>query len=279
MFVVTGASGFVGTHLVRALLAQGASVLAAARRPIPALPNGQALQVVDYGDLIPPGRDCVLIDLADTRDLAAAQAAGSAHVGAAAERAKRLYARDWAFVVVASSAAVYGDAQTQAQREDEAVSPVSTYARAKLAAENAALAQGGAALRLANLYGPGMAANNVLSDILAQRHTAGPIKIRDGRPVRDYLWAADAVAAFVRVASARASGIWNVGTGRGTSALALAQMLATRFGQLNREIVETAPQAAVSHLVLDCAALAAKLSWTAHTSLDDGLSQIVADMK
>ena len=121
MFVVTGATGFVGTHLVRALLAQGASVLAAARRPIPALPNGQALQVVDYGDLIPPGRDCVLIDLADTRDLAAAQAAGSAHVGAAAERAKRLYAREWAFVVVASSAAVYGDAQTQAQREDDAV--------------------------------------------------------------------------------------------------------------------------------------------------------------
>jgi nucleoside-diphosphate-sugar epimerase len=279
MFVVTGASGFVGTHLVRALSAQGASVLAVARRPIPAPPNGKSLQIADYADLVPPGRDCVLVDLADTRDLAAAQAAGDAHMEAAGARARRLYARDWAFAVVASSAVIYGDAQAHAHREDEAVAPASVYARAKLAAENAALARGGAALRLANLYGPGMAANNVLSDILAQRQASGPIKIRDGRPVRDYLWAADAVAAFERVATARASGIWNVGTGHGISALALAQMLAARFGQPNREIVETAPQGVVSHLVLDCAALAAKLSWTARASLDDGLSQLVADMK
>ncbi|MCZ8312826.1 MAG: NAD(P)-dependent oxidoreductase [Magnetospirillum sp.] len=279
MFVVTGASGFVGTHLVRALSAQGSSVLAVARRPIPAPPNGKALQIGDYADLVPPGRDCVLVDVADTRDLAAAQAAGEAHVEAARERARLLYARDWAFVVVASSAAVYGDAQIHAHREDEAVSPASVYARAKHAAENAALAQGGAALRLANLYGPGMAANNVLSDILAQCHTAGPIKIRDGGPVRDYLWVADAVAAFMRVATARAGGIWNVGTGRGISARSLARMLATRFGKPDREIVETAPQSTVSHLVLDCAALAAKLSWTARTSLDDGLSQLAADLK
>ena len=141
------------------------------------------------------------------------------------------------------------------------------------------MARGGAALRLANLYGPGMATNNVLSDILAQRDAPGPIEIRDSRPVRDYLWVSDAVAAFARVATARAGGVWNVGTGRGTSAFALARMLAARFGQPEREIVETAPQAAVSHLVLDCAALAEKLSWTARTSLDDGLSQLVADMK
>jgi len=279
MFVVTGASGFVGTHLVRALSTKGANVLAVARRPIPTPPNGKTLQIADYADLVPPGRDCVLVDLADTRDLAAAQAAGDAHVDAAAERARLLYARDWAFVVVASSAAVYGDAQTHAHREDEAVAPASIYARAKLAAERAALARGGAALRLANLYGPGMATNNVLSDILAQRDAPGPINIRDGRPVRDYLWIADAVAAFARVATARGGGVWNVGTGRGTCAFALARMLAARFGQPEREIVETAPQGAVSHLVLDCAALAEKLSWTARTSLDDGLSQLVADMK
>jgi len=279
MFVVTGASGFVGTHLVQALSARGESVLAVARRAHPAPPNGAALRIADYADLVPPADDCVLVDLADTRDLAAAQAAGEAHMEAAVECARRLYARDWAFVVVASSAAVYGDAHTCAHREDEAVAPASMYARAKLAAENAALAHGGAALRLANLYGPGMAANNVLSDILAQRDAAGPLKIRDGGPVRDYLWVADAVTAFMRIATERANGVWNVGTGRGTSAFALARMLTTRFGQPNREVIETAPQGAISHLVLDCAALAARLSWTARTSLDDGLSQLVADMK
>ncbi len=254
-------------------------MLAVARRPLPGPQNGAALAIADYANLVPPGRDCVLVDLADTRDLAAAEAAGDAHIDAVAERARRLYSRDWAFVVIASSAAVYGDAQTHAHREDEAIAPASVYARAKLAAESAALARGGTALRLANLYGPGMATNNVLSDILAQCHTAGPIKIRDGRPVRDYLWVADAVTTFVRVTTARASGVWNVGTGQGTSALELAKMLAARLGQPDREIVETAPQGVASHLVLDCAALAAKLSWMPRMSLDDGLSQLVADMK
>ena len=47
-------------------------------------------------------------------------------------------------------------------------------------------------MRLANVYGPGMAANNVMSDILGQVPGDGPLVVRDIAPVRDYLWIEDA---------------------------------------------------------------------------------------
>lgn len=278
MFVVTGAGGFLGRQTVAMFVRAGEAVTAVSRSATVEIPGAAVLRVADYCDIVPPARDCVLVDLADTRDLAKAQTAGQAHVEAARARAEELYSVGWGFVVFASSAAVYGDAQAHARREDEPLPPGSFYAQAKCAVESVALARGGAALRFANLYGPGMAINNVLSDILGQLGGSDALQIRDAAPVRDFLHVEDAAEAIGQVARARLGGVWNVGTGRGISALDLATKILALARTPDRAVVETAPSGTASHLVLDASALRRRCGWHPHVVFETGLSQLVADL-
>jgi nucleoside-diphosphate-sugar epimerase len=165
-------------------------------------------------------------------------------------------------VVYASSAAVYGDGVSRPRRTDEPVIPVNAYARAKAICEAEVLAAGGAVARLANLYGPGMAANNVISDILRQIPGTGPLTVRDGAPVRDYLWVDDAARGIADLASTRAGEVARI-------ALDLA-------GQSERQVVASAPTVTPSHLILDVSATVAMLGWRSKVSLEEGLKALLA---
>jgi nucleoside-diphosphate-sugar epimerase len=137
------------------------------------------------------------------------------------------------------------------------------------------LAAGGAAVRLANLYGPGMAANNVLSDVLQQLGGAGPVRIRDAAPVRDFLWVGDAAAGLAAVALGEPAGIYNLGSEHGTSIGELVRLLLEAAEEEGREIVATAPADRPSTLVLDIAATEAAFGWRPQTSLASGLRMLL----
>jgi nucleoside-diphosphate-sugar epimerase len=262
-WVVTGAGGFLGRRVVSKLQDAGLRTLAASRR------DG------DYAALRPDGAGSVLLHLADMRDVGAAEAAGEAHVERTRTVARTLAGAGWHYALFASSAAVYGDLECRAHREDEAPAAGGTYARAKLAGEAEFLESDGGAIRLANLYGPGMAPNNVLSDILRQIPGAEPLEVRDGAPVRDFLWVDDAADALVAMVRAEARAVLNAGTGIGTSVTALARRALALAGTPARAIRETAPAGKRSELVLDPAAMAARTGWRATTGLDAGLGQML----
>jgi UDP-glucose 4-epimerase len=268
-FVVTGASGFLGGRVLARLRVAGADARGVSRSP------GADARVADYADLAPRETTDVLLHLADARDVAAAEAAGEAHVAAARDLAAALARKGWRYAIFASSAIVYGDAVTHPRREDEPPSPGGVYARAKLAGEAAFRDAGHACARLANLYGPGMAPNSVLGDVLAQIPGDGPLAIRDAGPVRDFLWVDDAADALIAMAAAEPRATLNVGTGVGTSAGDLARRALARAGQGHRALRETAPARRASHLVLDSAAAARATGWRAVTPLDEGLSRML----
>jgi UDP-glucose 4-epimerase len=272
ILVVTGASGFLGRALLADLSRRGAPVIAVSRRPAPVLPGVETVRVADYAET---PRGDVLVHLAEPAALAAAEEAGAAHEKAMLGTLDRLLASGFRRVVYGSSAIVYGDRLKHPRRPDEAPAPAGLYGRTKLAGERMVLAAGGVAVRLANLYGPGMAANNVLSDAMRQLGGAGPLPLRDTAPVRDFLWIGDAAAGLAAVALGEAAGLYNLGTGRGTSIGDLARLLLETAGKAGREIVATAPGGRPSTLVLDIAATEAAFGWRPQTSLASGLRMLL----
>ena len=305
-YLVTGGCGFIGTHLVRSLLADGHRVavlddLSTGRRA--ALDPRAALilgDVASPGDLIAAadGADGVFHlaaiasvprCLADPARSRAVNAEGTRNALAAARRVDGRAVP----VVFASSAAVYGDAGRAPAAEARLPSPISPYGVDKLAGERhaaAAAARDGTraiALRFFNVYGPGQDPSSPYSGVIsifADRLGGGravPVH-GDGGQLRDFVFVADVVA-HLRAAMARAAAtpgggfeIFNVCTGR---AVSLRGLLATLCGLTGR-------RAAIEHLpprpgdirasLGDPGAAVAALGVRARTALGDGLAALLA---
>jgi UDP-glucose 4-epimerase len=302
LYVVTGGAGFIGSHLVDALLA-----------------DGHAVRVVDdfstgRRENLDPRADLLVGDVADAGLVrrAIAGADGCFHLAAVASVARGN--EDWlgthrsnqtgtiavldaariagSFpVVYASSAAIYGDQGAGALAEDARPAPRSAYGADKLGSElhaSVAFAVHGVpttGLRFFNVYGPRQDPASPYSgvvSIFAARIAAGlPITIHgDGRQVRDFVFVGDVVshlrAAMARLSRQPGAFVFNVCTGRATSVLALAQSIGVAVGRAGR-IGFGAPRPGDLLASLgDPTQARAELGVTAETALPDGLARTLA---
>jgi UDP-glucose 4-epimerase len=270
---VTGASGFLGSRIVRELSARGHSVLAVSRRAITAPMGVESWVATDLHDL--PAAD-VLVHLAEESQLAAAEEKGERHV---AENLMRVRAAisggRFPRIFYGSSAAVYGDSSPYAHRADEPFAGASVYARAKFACEREVLAAGGVALRFSNIVGPGMGESTVLARVLAQIPGAGDLQVRDDSAVRDYLSHDDMAACVAALVVTDATGAFNVGSGAGTSVRTLAERALSVAGESHRRVVSGERAALTSQLIVDIAATSAAANWLPRVSLDAAIREIL----
>ncbi len=274
MLVVTGASGFLGRTIVTRALRRGIAVTAVSRKAAD-FGDAAVIRLNDYRELEPPDMNATLIHLAEEADIAAAEPQGESHVRGAREPFAAIAARNWTQVIYASSGVVYGDEEAHARREDEPIEPRSFYARAKLACEQVAIEAGGAALRLGNVYGPGMSKRVVMSDILAQVGQSGPLRVRDASPVRDFIHVEDAADGFLAVASAGTGGLYNLATGKGNSVGNIARLVLSVAGQADRPVIETDPNDRFSHLTLDITRFRAATGWEPAVALETGIARLL----
>lgn len=154
-------------------------------------------------------------------------------------------------VVFSSSAAVYGDVATLPVGEDAPTRPVSPYGIDKLASEHAldyyAAVHGvpGTALRFFNVYGPRQDPSSPYSGVIsifADRARAGrPITVfGDGSQTRDFVYVGDVVRAIVSALGDRGNRlVANVGTGGEITVLELARSIVELCG--GRSAIEHAP--------------------------------------
>jgi UDP-glucose 4-epimerase len=248
-FLVTGGCGFIGSHLVDALLARGDSV-----RVLDDLSTGKR------GNL-PPHVEIIVGDVADAALMRECMAGmdGCFHLAAIASVQRSV--EDWlgahranltgaisAFdaarqakagkpipVVYASSAAVYGDNPNMPLSEEAATRPLTAYGADKLGCElHGRVAHHvhgvpNTGLRFFNVFGPRQDPASPYSGvfaIFARRIGSGqPITINgDGKQVRDFIYVGDVVRHLLASMDNHpaASRVFNVCTGRATNLLELA---------------------------------------------------------
>lgn len=307
-YLVTGGSGFIGSHLVAALQSQGHRVRVLDNR-FPGRGHHVADEVEAVtGDVADPEAvDEALVGIDGCFHVAAIASVARCQedwVGAhrtnltgtivVMDRARRRSEGRLLPVVYASSAAVYGEQPAVPQDEHAVCRPLTAYGADKLAGEwharIAAATYGlpNAPLRLFNVYGPGQDPFSPYSGVIsvfASRALAGrPLYVHgDGLQVRDFVYVGDAVEALMRAMArleerGEACAPLNVCSGRPVTVRQLAGAVAEAVGVPNR-IEYGPPRAGDIRNSLGSPDRARRvLGWTAATPLDEGVARTVAAM-
>jgi UDP-glucose 4-epimerase len=295
--IVTGAAGFIGSHLADAFLARGDDVTA-----VDDLATGRAgrlddrvtlhkLSVTDAGQLgqlvesVKPQLICHLAAQIDVRASVVRPAAdaqtnviGTINV---LEAARSANAR---VLFCSTGGAIYGRDAPIPSMEDVLPLPESPYGIGKYCAEqylglyNRLHGTAHSVLRLANVYGPRQDPTGeagvvpiFCSQVLSGRR---PTIFGDGSQTRDYVYVGDAVAAFVAAADRHMPGTWNVGTGAEVSVLDLARVIGEVTGRKVEYTFAPARPGELQRSALAVERAHADLGWKAATALPDGVRSV-----
>jgi UDP-glucose 4-epimerase len=298
--LVTGGAGFIGSHLVEALIKAGRRV-----RVLDDFSTGARENLLD----LHPTPELVQCDVADSAAVRKAVDGASLvfHLAALASVAKSLDAPDETHrvcatgtlnvldaarrggvrrVVYAASSSAYGVPVNDTQTESDPVMALSPYAAAKLAgelyAESFATCFGLETVRLRffNVFGPRQRADSPYSGVIALFAAAlssgrVPVVHGDGLQSRDFVYVTDVVNALFRASEAKgvAGKVFNIGTGRRTTVLDLVAALNRLLG--TNVVPGHGPARAgdVRHSCADISRARRELGFEPAVEFDDGLSR------
>ncbi len=230
--LVTGGAGFIGRRLVRALLATGAEVTVADRRPFPddTVPSivGDLRDRSVAAGALRPGTDAIVHLAAVTSVLRSIEdpvATYETNVDATAGLLELARAHGVGTFLLASTNAVVGDVGRAVITERTPLRPLTPYGATKAAAEmllssyTASYGIAGSALRFSNVYGPGMAGKDSFIPRLmrAARDGRGIQVYGDGSQLRDLVHVDDIVAGILAAWRAGHTGPLILGAGSSVS--------------------------------------------------------------
>lgn len=306
--VVTGAGGFIGSHLVEQLVVGGAHVRAMLRYTS----RGQRGCL----DLLPDAlTDNVAVTMGDVRDVDAVREVmrgadaifhlaaligipysyehpqevidtniiGTSNVLLAAKELGTLER-----VVLTSTSEVYGSALRVPMDEEHPLQAQSPYSATKIAGDALGLSFHRSfglpvtIVRPFNAYGPRQSARAVIPTIISQAVTGGTLRLGTLDTTRDFTFVEDTARGFVAVGAADAAvgEVVNVGSGREVSIREVVAQVGRIVGsELSVEGDEQRLRPAkseVSRLLSDSSKAARLAGWRAETPLDEGLRRTTA---
>jgi len=308
--LVTGAGGFIGSHLVEELVRAGASVRGFVRYNSrndygwleDVAPEVLAEVEIFRGDLANPeavtggveGRELVLhvgalipipYSYKHPREYVEANVVGTLNVLEAARRA------EVSRIVHTSTSEAYGTAQYVPIDELHPLNAQSPYAATKIGADQLALsywqsfASPVVVVRPFNTYGPRQTARAVIPTIVAQALTGAIVSLGSVTPTRDFLYVRDTALGMMRCAEVEAieGETINLGTGVEISIADLAARIFALVG-VDAEIETGAerlrpPESEVERLLADVSKAARLLDWRSTVTLDEGLASVIEWMQ
>ncbi len=296
--LVTGGAGFIGSHLVDALVERGDSVLvlddlSTGKRenlnPGAAFVEGDVRAAAAVDAAFAEHEPEVCFHLAAQADVrrSVEDPVRDAEINTIGTIRVLEAARPHGTQVVFSSTggAIYGECAEPAA-ETAPREPLSPYGTSKLAAEEYLAAYGRlygtthVALRYANIYGPRQDPHGeagVVAIFLGRLAGGQPPRIfGDGRQTRDYVYVGDVVAATL-AAAGHAGGVFNVGTGVETSVLELAEACRRATGVDLEPVFEPARLGELERSVLDPTLAERALGFRAAVTVEDGIARTWAE--
>ena len=286
--MVTGGAGFIGSHVVEALLARGDDVVVIddmSNGKHENVPEGARLEINDVREFLDEYFEGVEVcfHLAAQVDVRAAveRPDFDAYVNVLGTIRVLEAARDHGTQVVLASTggAIYGECDGPAPESAERL-PMSPYGVSKLAAEeylaayNRLYGTGHVSLRYGNVYGRRQDPHGeagVVAIFLGRLAASERCRIfGDGSQTRDYVYAGDVARASL-AASGQDGGVFNVGTGIETSVIELYELCRRVAGSdLQAEHAE-ARLGELQRSVLDRSRAERELGWRPEVGLEEGL--------
>jgi NAD dependent epimerase/dehydratase len=304
--LVTGAAGFIGSHLTEALVRAGASVRAFVRYNSrneygwlevadPALvseveiftgdlANPEAARgatercdvVLHLGALIP-----IPYSYRHPREYVTANIEGTVNILEGCRQA------GVSRIVHTSSSEVYGTARTVPIDEEHPLQAQSPYAATKVAADKLALSYQQSfetpvvVVRPFNTYGPRQTARAVIPTIITQALTRNVVELGATTPTRDFLFVEDTVSGMMRCAeqSGIEGEVFNVGTGNEISVGDTAALILSLLGK-ELPVVDSSERlrpanSEVERLVADCSKAELRLGWRPRVTFEEGLRRTI----
>ena len=304
--LVTGASGFIGSHLVEALVLKGAEVKTLvrynSRNDWGMLENipGDIKENLDVttGDIIDFGivknaiKDCdIVFHLAALIGIPYSYVAPESYVNTNIRGTLNVMqaSREEGVekIVHTSTSEVYGTAKYVPIDENHPLQGQSPYSASKIGADMLAHSYflsfntPIAIIRPFNTFGPRQSARAVIPTIISQAVSGNEVNLGSLSPVRDLTFVKDTVNGFIKVAESDNSigEIINIGNGKGITIGELAEKILhlmdsastirTDEGRIRPEKSE------VMQLICDNSKAKKMLGWSPHYSLDDGLKETI----
>jgi nucleoside-diphosphate-sugar epimerase len=290
-YLVTGAAGFIGSHLLRALLEHGHDAVgwdAFTDYYDPALKEENARHLpVTRVDLAEDDVELAGLDgifhLAGQPGVASFGGLFPVYVRQNVLASQRLFesaAAEGVRVVVASSSSIYGDAAAYPTPEDTVPHPLSPYGITKLACEHLASAYGSefglqvSTVRYFTIYGPRQRPDMAFTKIVSCLAEDRPFELYgDGSQSRSFTYVDDAVDATIATMERAAPGsTYNVGGGAGVSLLEAIETLGRIAGRRLEVIRRPRREGDAARTAADTTRIRADLGWQPMTALEDGLA-------
>lgn len=304
--LVTGGAGFIGSHLVDALVARGDAVvvlddLSTGRRENLAQAGEGARLVVgtvaDYETVLAAAQGCELIyheaAVASVQrtvefpvETNAINLGGTLNV---LESARAVGARR---VVFAGSAAAYGDNPEMPLREDAKPRPLSPYAVEKLSSEHYMKVWAGiygletVTLRYFNVFGPRQDPSSPYSGVISifvdrLLRDLVPTTYGDGEQTRDFVYVGDVVQANLLAGTRAGVGgqVFNIARGERTTLNQLYATLRDLIGGPERPNLADARAGDIRHSLADIGAARERLGYAPEVSVAEGLARLLAAVR
>jgi NAD dependent epimerase/dehydratase len=308
--LVTGAGGFIGSHLVDRLVSDGALVRVFLRynsrsnRGLLEMTSPKIMEHVEviFGDLRDPEAVCGAMRGIETvfhlgaliaipysymnpREVTETNVMGTLNILMAARQT--LPGR----ILHTSTSEVYGTALKVPIDENHPIQAQSPYSASKIAADKISesffrsFEVPVVTVRPFNTYGPRQSARAIIPTIVSQALSGGDLRLGDLKPVRDFNYVTDTVDGFVR--AALADGVegetFNLGSGLAISISELVEMIRKLTGYSGRILEDKArirpEKSEVQLLKADSKKASQLLGWHPQTSHEEGLMKTIAWIK
>lgn len=308
--LVTGAGGFIGSHLVEALLHRGKRVRALVRYNsrsswgwLEEYKDGKRVDLeVMLGDVTDPHQMNACVDGCDTiyhlaaligipysytapESYFATNVLGTLHlVQAARDCGVRRF-------VHTSTSEVYGTARVVPITEDHPLQGQSPYSASKIAADKlvesyfSSFDLPAVVVRPFNTYGPRQSSRAVIPTIISQALKGGDVRLGALDPVRDLTFVTDTAKGFIAAAESEGieGAVINLGTGGGISIGDLATTIFRLLGVQQRIMTDAGRirprKSEVMRLISDNTRARELTGWIPEISLEEGLSRTIEWMR